>query len=117
MTPTKSKILALILILSHLLGFGLHSVFHNDLTIFSSAQEHQVFPHEDADHCKHIPLSEHSDCPICISHQSRIAPDQNPFFSSHLQIIGKTKIVSSVPSLQTHLFGSFSRRGPPFLLG
>jgi hypothetical protein len=114
---TRSKIFALFLIASHLLGFGLHSLFHNDLIVFAGSQEHQVFPHEDADHCKHIPLSEHSECPICLSHQSRIAPDQNPFYSGQLQIVGKTGIVPTAPSLQIDLFGSFSRSGPPFLLG
>jgi len=115
--PTKNKIFSLFLILSHLLGFGLHSVFHNDFPVYSSSPQQQVFPHEDADHCKHIPLSEHAECPICISHQSRIVSDQNPFFSARLQIIGKTEVVPLVPALQPHLFGSFSRRGPPLLLG
>lgn len=117
MVQTRSKIFALFLILSHLLGFGLHSVFHNDFIVFPGSLEHQVFPHEDTDHCKHIPLSEHSDCPICLSHQSVTAPDQDSFDNGQLQIVGKTGIVPTVPSLQTHLFGSFSRRGPPFLLG
>ena len=109
----KSKIFALTLILSHLLGFGLHSVFHNDIFLYSSSQQQQVFPHEDADHCKHIPLSEHSDCPICVSHQSKIAPEQDGFDHDQLQIVDKIEIVPSVPLLQTHLFGSFTRRGPP----
>ena len=113
---SKSKIFALTLILSHLLGFGLHSVFHNDTFLYSRSQQQQVFPHEDADHCKHIPLAEHSDCPICVSHQSRIAPEQNCFDNDQLQIVDKIEIVPSVPLLQTHLFGSFTRRGPPSFL-
>ena len=113
---SKSKIFALTLILSHLLGFGLHSVFHNDIFLYSSSQQQQVFPHEDADHCKHIPLAEHSDCPICLSHNSGTVSTQNFFDNGQLQIVDKIEIVPSVPLLQTHLFGSFTRRGPPSFL-
>jgi hypothetical protein len=114
---TRSKILVLFLILSHLLGFGLHSVFHNDLIVFSSSQEHQVFPHEDADHCKHIPLSEHVECNICLSSQSRIVPDQISLNLGDVQIVGISITISSSLLTHDHFFGSFSRRGPPSLLG
>jgi hypothetical protein len=114
---TRSKIFALFLIASHLLGFGLHSVFHNDLIVFFGSQEHQVFPHEDADHCKHIPLSEHSECNICLSSQSRIVPDQISLNLGEIQIVGTAVTISSPLFTQDHLFGSFSRRGPPFLFG
>ena len=117
MIKTRSKILTLFLILSHLLGFGLHSIFHNDIFYYSSSHQQQVFPHEDADHCKHIPLAEHSDCPICLSHNSGTISNQNLFDNGQLQIVGSTQILPLVPFLQTHLFGSFSRRGPPFILG
>lgn len=114
---TRSKIFALFLILSHLLGFGLHSVFHNDLIVFSSSWEHQVFPHEDADHCKHIPLSEHSECNICLSSHSRIVPDQISLNLGGVHVVGAAAAISSPLLTQDHLFGSFSRRGPPSFLG
>jgi hypothetical protein len=114
---TRNKILALFLILSHLLGFGLHSVFHNDLFVYSSSQQQQVFPHEDADHCKHIPLSEHVECSICLSAQSRIVPNQIALNLGDVQVVGISITISSPLLTHDHLFGSFSRRGPPFLLG
>jgi len=113
----KSKILPIILVLTHLLGFGLHSVFHNDIFLYSSSQQHQVFPHEDADHCKHIPLPEHTECNICLSSQSRIVPDEIPLNLGDIQIVGTSATISSPLLTHDHLFGSFSRRGPPFLLG
>jgi hypothetical protein len=115
--PTRSKIFALFLILSHLLGFGLHSIFHNDIFVYSSSQQHQVFPHEDADHCKHIPLSEHVECSICLSAQSRIVPDQISLNLGDVQVVGTSITILSPLLTHDHLFGSFSRRGPPFLLG
>jgi hypothetical protein len=115
-TLTRSKIFVLFLIASHLLGFGLHSIFHNDIFVYSSSQQQQVFPHEDADHCKHIPLSEHSECNICLSAQSRIVPDQIALNLGDVQVVGSTTTISSPLLTHDHLFGSFSRRGPPFLL-
>ena len=113
--PTR-KIFALFLTLSHLMVFGLHPILHHDFTVFSCSVEQQLFPHEDAYHSKHVSLAEHSDCPICASHQSRIAPEQNTLDNGRLQILDKIEIVPTVPLLQIHLFGSLSQRGPPSLL-
>ena len=116
-SKTINKILALFLILSHLLGFGLHSIFHSDIFLYSSSQQQQVFPHEDADHCKHIPLTEHVECSICLSAQSRIVPVQISLNLGGVQVVGTSITISSPLLTHDHLFGSFSRRGPPFLLG
>lgn len=117
MVPIINKIFAIFLILSHLLGFGLHSIFHNDIYVYSSSQQQQVFPHEDADHCKHIPISEHVECSICLSAQSRIVPDQISLNLGEVQVVGKSITILSPLLTHEKLFGSFSRRGPPFLLG
>lgn len=113
----KQIVISTFLILTHLLGFGLHDLFHNDDIYFSLSSGHQLSTHEDADHCKHIPLDERADCPISASHQSRITSEQNTFDIDQLQIVDKIEIVPSVPLFQTHLFGSFTRRGPPSPLG
>jgi hypothetical protein len=109
----KNKALSLFLIAGYLFGFGLHNIFHNELFIFSGSAEQQVFPHQDADHCRHIPLSANADCPICLSHQSSTTPDHISFLSVQLQIVGKSVAIPDVPLLHSHLLQSFSRRGPP----
>jgi hypothetical protein len=113
----NNRILALSLILSHLLGFGFHSVFHMHPVVCSGAQEQQLFPHEDAAHCKHLPLNDQTECTICLSAQSRILPDQPSLNLGNVQVVGTSSGISSAFLTHGHLLGFFSRRGPPFLLG
>ena len=116
MNHRTNRAIAVFLVLSHLLAFGLHSVFHSDLILFSGSLEQQVFPHEDTDRCKHIPISEHCYCPICISHHNRIAPEQYTFDNGQLQIVDEIEIGPTVLLPQIHLFGSLSQRGPPSVI-
>jgi hypothetical protein len=114
---TRSKILVLFLVLSHLLGFRLHYAFHKDLIVISGLLGQQILPHGDADHCKHIPLSEYIECNICLSSQNSIVPVQISPNPGKVQVVGAAAIISSQLLVQEHLFESFSRRGPPSLLG
>ncbi|MFZ1979312.1 MAG: hypothetical protein WAV76_15260 [Bacteroidota bacterium] len=113
----KNKILVLLILASHLVGFGLHDFIHDHPIVPSGSFEARFFPHEDADHCKQIPLSEHSECSICLSAHSRIAPDQISLDFGEVQVVGTAPTITSPHLIQDHLFRSFSRRGPPSLLG
>ncbi len=113
----KNKILILLILASHLVGFGLHDLIHDHPILISGSFEAQLFPHEDADHCKHIPLSEHSECGICLSSHSRIAPDQISLDFGNVQVVGTLPIITFPHLIQNHLFNSFSRRGPPAFPG
>ena len=113
----KNKILVLFILASHLAGFGLHDIIHDHPILIGGSFEARFFPHEDADHCKHIPLSEHSECSICLSAHSRIAPDQISLDFGEVQVVGAVPTITFPHLIQNHLFNSFSRRGPPALLG
>jgi hypothetical protein len=113
----KNKILILLILASHLASFGLHDLIHDHPILTSGSFEARLFPHEDADHCKHIPLSEHSECGICLSSQSRIAPDLISLDFGGVQVVGTLPIITFPHLIQNHLFSSFSRRGPPAFLG
>ena len=103
----KNKILILLILASHLVCFGLHDLIHDHPILITGSLEARFFPHEDADHCKHIPLSEHCECSICLSAHSRIAPDQISLDFGKVQVVGAVptlhfrilfKIISLIPS-------------------
>jgi hypothetical protein len=95
----------------------LHDLIHDHPILISGSFNSQLFPHEDADHCKHIPLSEHSECGICLSSHSRIAPDQISLDFGKVQVVGTVPTITFSHLIQDHLLYSFSRRGPPSLIG
>ena len=111
-----NRAIALSLVLSHLLAFGLHPIFHNASVVPPGSLEQRLVPHEDADHCKHVPISERSDCPICVSHHNSIAPQQDSFGNGQVQIVDKIQVASTLPLSHIDLFGSLSQRGPPSVI-
>jgi len=112
-----NRIIVLFLLATHLACFGLHDLIHDHPILISGSFNSQLFPHEDADHCKHIPLSEHSECGICLSSHSRIAPDQISLDFGKVQVVGTVPTITFSHLIQDHLLYSFSRRGPPSLIG
>jgi hypothetical protein len=76
-----------------------------------------VTQHEDADHCKHIPLSAHDDCALCSTHNGRTAAavSYTPIFSTTVRTVG---FLLQDPYFHSLLFlSSQTHRGPPNLLG
>jgi hypothetical protein len=93
-----------------------HSAHFDDLFWYGRAQT-QVSSHADADHCKHLPLSEHAQCGICTSVHSRISLEPSSDNLGLLQVVGQYVAASSTCSTQLLPLDSFYRRGPPALLG
>ena len=92
-----------------------HAAHIEDLFWYGQAQA-QVSTHADADHCKHLPLSEHTQCGICTSIHSRISLEPVSDNLGLLQVVSHIVPAASTCSAQLLPFNSFYRRGPPSLL-
>ena len=93
-----------------------HSAHIEDLFSYGQARA-QITTHADADHCKHIPLSEHTQCGICASIHGRISIEPVSVNLGLLSVVGYLVAATSTCSTQRLPFDSFYRRGPPALLG
>jgi len=111
------KILAVAILACQLASLSSwHSAHIDDLFSYGRAQA-QVSAHADADHCKHIPLSEHTQCGLCTSIHSRISLEPISDNLGLLEVVGQYVAASSTCSTQFLPLDSFYRRGPPSLLG
>ena len=111
------KILAIAILACQLASLSSwHTAHVEDLFSYGPAKA-QVSTHADADHCKHIPLSEHTQCGICSSVHSRISLEPVNHNIGLLSLVGHLVAVSSTCSTQVLPLDSFYRRGPPSLLG
>jgi hypothetical protein len=100
-----------------LVGTGLFPSLHHDFELLGGTTQQTVTSHADADHCKHLPLTEHSHCAVCQSAQSRITPEPLSLGTTDVGFVPYFVPTRTSATSQSHLFESFSRRGPPFLLG
>ena len=116
-SPRKRRMYAVVALLCQVGNLVFWHPTHFDFDIFSASAHTRLTQHEDADHCTHLPIGDHSQCAICISSQQRISVEPTNIGLLQLQILGSLaaeQVISSFLSLHSD---SFYRRGPPALLG
>jgi hypothetical protein len=60
--------------------------FHFDYVLSSSPTT--LTQHADAENCKHLPISDHAQCAVCISSQQKISVEPVIFGLNQIQVIG-----------------------------
>ena len=116
-SPRKRRFYAVVVLLCQMGSLVFWHPTHFDFDTVSAAAHTRLTQHEDADHCTHLPIGDHSQCAICISSQQRTSVEPTSVGLHELQVIGLSgaeQIVCSFLSLHSD---SFYRRGPPAFLG
>jgi len=119
MSSSKNlKIFAVALLICQLANLAFWHPAHIDFPFASGQSQTRVTDHSDADHCKHLPLGEHSQCAICLASQSRISIEPSAEINlGVLELVGRCVAEHTLTSQQNPLSDSFYRRGPPTFLG
>ena len=89
--------------------------FHFDF--FSCTSQTSVAQHADADNCKHLSLSDHSQCAICASSHNRVSLESVSVGLDLLEIVGRAIVERQPHSVPCLPLDTFYRRGPPLLQG
>ena len=111
------KKFAVVLLACSVVGVGILHPPHIDLQILVGHGRVAITTHADADHCKHLPLSDDSQCAICNSLHSRLQVDPTVVGLSGLEVVGGIVVSDLNVTAEFPLRDSFYRRGPPSLLG
>ena len=107
------KILAIAILACQLASLSSWHTAHLEDLFSSGTAKAQVSTHADADHCKHLPLSEHTQCGICTSIHGRMSLEPVSDKLGLLQVVGYFVAVGSTCSTQLFPLDSFYRRGLP----
>jgi hypothetical protein len=104
---------SILLLLAYTASLTLFAEQHPDLNYILSGGKAQIGMHADADHCKHINLSDHEHCILCSTNSGRVSILSMPASIEPTIAIAPLGIgiVTSLPSFTTHL--PYSHRGPP----
>ena len=113
MLKRRNKIFPIIILAAYVVSFGVHDLIHRHPIVIGASGPQVIAPFVAAHH----EATDESDCTICLSPQSRIAPEHVPPDLGKIQILYVLAIIPPHPVVQGHRFTSFSRRGPPILLG
>lgn len=116
-TLKNRKAIAVASLVCQLASLAFWQPTHFHLDFFSGPAQEKLIPHADADHCKHLPLSDDSQCTICLSAHSRISVEPVSVTPGSLHFVGRLAAADPATSAHHPLLDSFYRRGPPFLLG
>jgi hypothetical protein len=111
------KIVAVALLICQLASVSSWHASHVEDLVWYGETHSQVSTHSDADHCKHLPLSEHAQCGICTSVHSRISLEPVNDNIGLLSLVGHFVAAALTCSARLFPLNSFYRRGPPSLLG
>ena len=110
---TKYRHLVLLVAAIQLAGTGLFPALHHDFEFWGGDSTATVSTHTDADHCRYVPLSEHSHCTICSTFQHRTNPPAITPGLVDVRILGPVACSYHRSSPVLHLLSPLSRRGPP----
>lgn len=112
------NIFAVALLVCQLANLAFWHPTHFDFVFASGQGRARIITHDDADHCKHLPLEDHSQCAICDSAHNRVSIEPTREVKlGFLQLVGRYVVERPAVSQRSPLADSFYRRGPPSFPG
>ena len=113
MSSSSHILHSILILLAYTANLTVFADQHTDLYSVLGGGKAQIGMHADADHCKHVNVTDHEHCILCSANSGRVSVLSTPA-SIEPDIAVATlgvSIVTSLPSSTTHF--PFSHRGPP----
>lgn len=111
MTQIKQYCLYALLIV-YSVGIAIPHTHHHDEDVWGSGNV-TLGQHEDADHCHHIPVGEHTDCALCASSNTKAVVVSSGLTLGN-SLVGRIEFVIQDSAYRSyHFLSSQPHRGPP----